>query len=59
MEPTLKTSMQRDLEAGRPSELEALTGAVVRLGAEVGIPAPVTEVLYRVLALAATDPARR
>ena len=30
--PTGTTSMQRDLMAGRPSELDAQTGAVVRLG---------------------------
>ncbi|MFP4321922.1 MAG: ketopantoate reductase family protein, partial [Anaerolineales bacterium] len=42
-------SMQRDLMAGRPSELDAQNGAVVRLGAEVGIPAPVHQFLYYAL----------
>ena len=43
-------SMQRDLLAGRPSELEAQNGAVVRLGRESGVPTPVHERLYSTLA---------
>lgn len=43
-------SMQRDLAAGRPSELEAQTGAVVRLGREAEVPTPVHEVFYAALA---------
>ena len=43
------TSMQRDIVAGRPSELEAQSGAVVRLGREKGVPTPVHEALYRAL----------
>lgn len=31
------TSMQRDIMAGRPSELESQNGAVVRLGGEAGV----------------------
>jgi 2-dehydropantoate 2-reductase len=40
------TSMQRDILAGRPSELEAQVGAVVRLGREAGVATPVHETLY-------------
>ena len=40
------TSLQRDLNSGKPSELEAWTGAVVRLGREVGVPTPLNDVLY-------------
>ena len=40
------SSMQRDLLAGRRSELEAQTGAVVRLGRESGVPTPLHEALY-------------
>lgn len=40
------TSLQRDLIAGRPSELDAWTGAVVRLGNEAGVPTPVNTFLY-------------
>jgi 2-dehydropantoate 2-reductase len=39
-------SMQRDIMAGRPSELHAQNGAVVRLGAEVGVPTPVHAFLF-------------
>lgn len=39
-------SLQRDLAAGRPSELEAWNGAVVRLGARVGVPTPIHGVIY-------------
>ena len=40
------TSLQRDINAGRPSELEAWTGAVVRLGRQTGTPTPLNNVLY-------------
>ena len=40
-------SMQRDIANGRPSELEAWTGAVVRLGEESGVETPVHEFIYR------------
>lgn len=39
-------SMQRDLTAGRPSELEAQSGAVVRLGRAHGFSTPVHEFIY-------------
>jgi 2-dehydropantoate 2-reductase len=42
-------SMQRDIIAGRPSELEAQSGAVVRLGREKGVATPVHDFLYRSL----------
>jgi 2-dehydropantoate 2-reductase len=37
--------MQRDIGAGRPSELLDQTGAVVRLGRAAGVPVPVHEAL--------------
>ena len=40
------SSMQRDIMAGRPSELEAQTGAVVRFGQKVGIATPVHDAIY-------------
>ncbi len=42
-------SMQRDLLEGRPSELEAQTGAIVRLAGEAGVPVPVNAFLYAAL----------
>ncbi|QBR94060.1 2-dehydropantoate 2-reductase [Nocardioides euryhalodurans] len=43
------TSLHRDVVAGLPSELDAWTGAVVRLGAESGVPVPVHRTLLAVL----------
>ena len=43
------TSLQRDLLAGRPSELDAWTGAVVRLAAESGVEVPLHRLLLEVL----------
>lgn len=42
-------SMQRDLMAGRPSELESQSGAVVRLGREAGVEVPLNTFLYHCL----------
>ncbi len=41
--PSMKSSMQRDAEAGRPLELDAIGGALLRAADRHGIPAPVTE----------------
>lgn len=40
------SSMQRDIQALKPSELEAQIGAVVKLGRKVGEPTPVNTYLY-------------
>jgi 2-dehydropantoate 2-reductase len=40
-------SMAQDIEAGRETELESMTGYVVRKAKEVGVPVPVTETVYR------------
>ncbi len=40
MPPQAKSSLLEDLERGKPLELPWLSGAVVRLGAEVGVPTP-------------------
>jgi 2-dehydropantoate 2-reductase len=40
LDPTLKSSMCRDVERGRPLEIEALNGAVVRAGEAAGVPTP-------------------
>lgn len=42
-------SMQRDVMEGRPSELEAQNGAVVRLGAAAGVDTPVNAFIYHSL----------
>jgi len=42
-------SMQRDIIAGRPSELDAWNGAIVRFGAATGVDTPVQTFTYRAL----------
>jgi 2-dehydropantoate 2-reductase len=41
MDAETTASMQRDIMEGRPSELDALNGAVVRMGKELGVDTPV------------------
>ena len=43
------SSMQRDIAAGRPSELESQNGAVVRMAGEAGIKVPTHESIYEAL----------
>lgn len=43
------SSMQRDLMEGRPSELDAQLGAVVRLAREKGVAVPTTSALFAAL----------
>jgi len=43
------TSMHRDFEAGRRTELDALSGAVSRLGASLGVPTPTHDFIARSL----------
>jgi 2-dehydropantoate 2-reductase len=40
------SSMQRDIMAGVPSELEAQTGAVVRFGRKTAVPTPIHDAIY-------------
>ena len=42
-------STLQDLRAGKPTEIEALNGAVLRLAEKHGIPVPVNEVVYRMV----------
>jgi 2-dehydropantoate 2-reductase len=44
--PDGTTSLQRDIAEGKPSELEAWNGAVVRLGREAGVSTPLHEFIY-------------
>ncbi|MBK1669952.1 2-dehydropantoate 2-reductase [Rhodovibrio sodomensis] len=46
----MKSSMLHDLEAGKPLELDWLTGAVVRLGARHGVATPANQVIRDALA---------
>jgi len=47
--PHMKSSMLEDLERGRRLELPWLSGAVVRIGREVGVPTPTHEFIATVL----------
>jgi len=47
--PDIRPSMQRDLEAGRTSELESMIGVVVRMGKQHGVPTPVLRLAYALL----------
>jgi 2-dehydropantoate 2-reductase len=41
-----KTSMLQDIEAGRPTEIEALVGSVIELGQITGVPTPHISAIY-------------
>lgn len=47
--PASTSSLQRDVMDGKPSELDAQIGAVVRLGRQHGVPTPVSDILYHCL----------
>jgi len=41
-----KTSMLQDLDAGKPLELDCMTGAVVEIAGKLGLPVPHTETVH-------------
>jgi 2-dehydropantoate 2-reductase len=43
------SSMARDVEAGKPLEVESITGAVVRYGREAGVPTPANQTILDTL----------
>jgi 2-dehydropantoate 2-reductase len=47
--PNARSSMLEDLERGRPLELPWLSGAVVRIGQELGVPTPIHRFITAVL----------
>ena len=49
MTPESTSSLQRDIMDGKPSELDAQAGAIVRMGREAGVKTPVFEMLYSLL----------
>ena len=51
LHPEFKSSMQRDLERGKPLEVDALLGAMARIGRRHGLATPVTDTVYGVLTL--------
>jgi 2-dehydropantoate 2-reductase len=53
---TMRSSLLIDLSLGKPTEVEALQGSVVRRAARAGVPVPITETLYAVLKPSARPP---
>lgn len=49
IESSATSSMQRDVAAGRPFELEAFSGTIVRLGRQHGVQTPVHDIVYALL----------
>ena len=47
--PNITSSMQRDIVEGRPSELDAQIGAVVRFGKEADVETPLHHIIYNSL----------
>jgi 2-dehydropantoate 2-reductase len=47
--PAMHTSMYYDILAGRPLEIEAASGAVVRLGRAYGVATPLSFTIYAAL----------
>lgn len=44
-----RASLAKDFMEGRPVELEGLTGVIIRMGRETGVPTPLNDALYGIL----------
>ena len=47
--PDFQNSMHSDYENGKPTELDAMSGSVIRLGKQIGIQTPIHNYLYSIL----------
>lgn len=47
--PTARYSTLQDLDAGRHTEIDMFSGALIRMGAELGIPTPYNEYTYHII----------
>ncbi|HVE91869.1 MAG TPA: 2-dehydropantoate 2-reductase [Actinomycetota bacterium] len=54
VDPQATSSMSRDLRRGKRVEVDHLNGAIVRMGAELGVPVPVNTAVYAGIRLAAS-----
>ena len=54
IDPTARSSMWDDLQAGRPTEIDFLQGEVVALGERLGRAAPINRVLVQLVRAAET-----
>ncbi len=44
-----RSSMLQDLQRGKPTEIDAMNGAIVRLGLQAGVPAPANTLITRLV----------
>ncbi len=44
-----RSSMLQDVERGRPTEIDSITGVIVAEGQRLGVPTPVSEVVWRLV----------
>ena len=56
MSADMTSSMHHDLNGGKPLEVPWLSGGVVQLGLEVGVPTPANRAVWDILALHASGP---
>ena len=49
--PEAVSSTAQDIARGKPTEIDSLNGFVVRKGAELGVPTPVNQTLFRLVKL--------
>ncbi len=47
--PTARYSTLQDLDAGRHTEIDMFSGALIRMGAQLGIPTPYNEYTYHII----------
>ena len=47
--PTARYSTLQDLDAGRHTEIDMFSGALVRMGKELGVPTPYNEYTYHMI----------
>lgn len=51
LDPSGKTSMLQDVEAGRKTEVDLYSGRVIELGVQFGVPTPVNEVFFKIISV--------
>ena len=54
-----RSSMLQDVEAGRRTEIDAINGAIARLGTELGVPTPVNRALTLIIRTISSKPMRK
>lgn len=49
LDPSGKTSMLQDIEAGRKSEIDLFAGTIIELGKKYNVPTPVNKILHTII----------